>query len=279
MDIKGIMKNVLSQCIIPGCTKASSGKVIENYVDCRKVTMSPPYVQWLGELLYEEVRKLDAMSVGGMELGAVPLVTAVCYYASLTNFPLRGFVVRKEPKKHGTSKLIEGDFWHGLKAVILEDVVTTGASALKAVKAAEEAGMEVVGVVALVDREEGGADKIRRSYAFRSLFTLNELLECRDDIKKPKSLLELIEERKEFFGTKNNTFDMFPVGTRVKVITLAQDFRFFEGNETGVVVRNTGEKLGIIVKLDEPIKYDDDNIITEFGFNPDDLIVLEEEEK
>lgn len=277
MDIKGIMRHVLSRCIIPGCTKASSGKVIENYVDCRRITTSPPYVQWLGELLYEKVRQLGGMSVGGLELGAVPLVVAVCYHASLVHFPLKGFIVRKKPKQHGTGKLIEGDFWYGLKAVILEDVVTTGASALQAVKAAEEAGMDVVGVVALVDRGEGGADKIRKNYTFRSLFTLDELLECRPDIKKPKSLFDLIEERKEFFGTKNNTFDMFPVGTRVRVITFAQDFRFFEGDETGVVVRNTGERLGIIVKFDTPLKYDDGYRITEFGFNPDDLIVLEEE--
>jgi len=89
------------------------------------------------------------------------------------------------------------------------------------------------------------------------------------------SVADMIKEQKEKYDTSKNTFDMFPVGTKVQVITLGQDHNFFSGKETGVVIKNSKKYLSIIVKFDEPRHFETGYIQTEFGFDPEDLIVLE----
>ena len=86
-----------------------------------------------------------------------------------------------------------------------------------------------------------------------------------------KSVWEINEERKKAFHTKDNTFDMFPVGSKVKIICICQDFNFFDGNETGEVIKNDKEYLSIIVKFDEPRHFKDGSVQKDFGFNPEDL--------
>jgi orotate phosphoribosyltransferase len=100
------------------------------------------------------------MSVGGLTLGADPISYAISYASASTSTPLRAFTVRKEAKLHGTGKLIEGPFQEGDRVAVIEDVITTGGSALRAVDTIRSAGGIVVGVLALVDREEGGKEAI-----------------------------------------------------------------------------------------------------------------------
>jgi len=105
-------------------------------------------------------RGWDPDSVGGLTLGADPVSYAISYASAGTSRPVRAFTVRKEAKAHGTGKLIEGPFETRDKVVVIEDVITTGGSALKAVGALRATGAQILGVLAVVDREEGGREAI-----------------------------------------------------------------------------------------------------------------------
>lgn len=126
--------------------------------------MSPEGLSLIGALgiqsLHETGWAVD--SVGGLTLGADPIAYAISYASAATTHPLRAFTVRKQAKAHGTGKLIEGPFRPGDRVAIIEDVITTGSSAEKAVDAVRTAGGFVTGVLALVDREEGGRDALER---------------------------------------------------------------------------------------------------------------------
>lgn len=155
----------------------ASGKKSPYYLDCKKTTLFSEALPLIGKLLWEEIERFSPQAVGGLTLGADPLVAAVCYEAGLRGIPLEGFIVRKEAKGHGTRRFVEGNVKAGMRAVILEDVVTTGTSSLKAVDRAREAGLEILAVVALVDREEGGAEAIlARGLSFAALFKVQEFL-------------------------------------------------------------------------------------------------------
>ena len=167
------LRLALREHVIPGEVRASSGKVVTNYVDCRPVVLTSEYIKLVAKLLLEEIEYLGAPfdAVGGPELSGVPLVVALCCLA-----PLKGFIVRKEVKDHGTRRQIEGNVGQGSRVVLVDDVVTTGTSLLRAIRVCREAGLDVVGAVALVDRGEGGGESIARECPFSSVFTLSELL-------------------------------------------------------------------------------------------------------
>jgi orotate phosphoribosyltransferase len=117
--------------------------------------------------------------VGGLTLGADPIATATSVVSYLEGRPIPAFIIRKEPKGHGTGAWLEGrkNFGPGARVVIVEDVVTTGGSSLKAVRRAEEEGLKVLGVVTLVDREEGGREQIEKEgYWLKTIFTKSEIL-------------------------------------------------------------------------------------------------------
>ena len=140
----------------------ASGRTSEFYIDCRLTTMSPEGLALVGPLglaaLDDSGWRVDA--VGGLTLGADPVSYAIAYASALAGRPIRAFTVRKEAKAHGTGRLIEGPFRTGDRVAVIEDVVTTGGSALKAIAAVRAAGGDVAGVLALVDREEGGREAI-----------------------------------------------------------------------------------------------------------------------
>jgi orotate phosphoribosyltransferase len=140
--------------------------------------MSPEGLVVIGTLGLRTIRDCwKADSVGGLTLGADPISYAISYASGLTDQPLRAFTVRKEAKTHGTGKLIEGPFQAGDRVVVIEDVITTGGSALKAVAAVQAAGGTVAGVLALVDRQEGGREAIEAAgLAVVSLVTAQELI-------------------------------------------------------------------------------------------------------
>ena len=140
----------------------ASGKTSTLYIDARLTTMSPDGLSLIGSMGLETLRneswQIDA--VGGLTLGADPIAYAISYASAATEKPLRAFTVRKQAKEHGTGKLIEGPFNPGDRVAIIEDVITTGRSAIQAIDAVRSAGGSVEGVLALVDREEGGRETI-----------------------------------------------------------------------------------------------------------------------
>jgi len=140
----------------------ASGKQSKYYVDARLTTMSPEGLSVIGPLalatLSQSGWKVDA--VGGLTLGADPISYAISYASARSDRPLRAFTVRKEVKSHGTGQTIEGPFKEGDRVAVIEDVITTGGSALRAIEAVRAANGTVAGVLALVDREEGGRQAI-----------------------------------------------------------------------------------------------------------------------
>ena len=142
----------------------SSGAKSNFYFNCKPVTLSADGAWLVGAAFLDAFDELPRRpdAVGGLVIGADPIVSAAVVVSHLRERPIQGFYVRKEAKGHGTKRRIENPPKPGAKVVIVEDVVTTGASSLQAVREAREAGCEVVGVVALVDREEqDGAANIR----------------------------------------------------------------------------------------------------------------------
>ncbi len=157
----------------------ASGKSSTFYVDARLTTMSPEGMVAIGAIGLEQIEMLDWRpdSIGGLTLGADPIAFAISHTSASRSTPLRAFTVRKEAKQHGTGSLIEGPFRPGDKVVIVEDVITTGRSAIQAIDAIERAEGAIVGVLALVDREDGGREAIKaRGYDVVSLTTISELL-------------------------------------------------------------------------------------------------------
>jgi orotate phosphoribosyltransferase len=136
----------------------ASGRQSTLYIDARLTTMSPDGLALIGPLALSALHAASwaVESVGGLTLGADPVSYAIAYASALAGSPIRAFTVRKEAKAYGTGRLIEGPFREGDRVAIVEDVITTGGSALRATQAVREAGGKVAGVIALVDREEGG---------------------------------------------------------------------------------------------------------------------------
>jgi len=140
----------------------ASGRQSTLYIDARLTTMSPDGLSLIGPLALAALRDVDwrVQAVGGLTLGADPISYAIAYASADSGMPLRAFTVRKEAKAHGTGRLIEGPFREGDRVAVIEDVITTGGSALRAVEVIRNAGGTVAGVLALVDREEGGRDAL-----------------------------------------------------------------------------------------------------------------------
>jgi orotate phosphoribosyltransferase len=159
--------------------RLASGKMSRYYVDCKQALSDPEARALIGRLTGELIQAQTFDVVGGLELGAYPIAIAVSdemYRAS--GIKLRVFVVRKEPKTHGIKDLIAGNVTAGDRALIVEDVVTSAGSTLKAIRGARTAGLVVERVIALLDREEeNGAAKLHaEGVAFMSLFKLSDLL-------------------------------------------------------------------------------------------------------
>lgn len=154
----------------------ASGKKATFYLDSKQVTLDSQGALLVGEGILELLRDNLPDAVGGMSIGADPISAAVITIAGIQNMPLRGFMVRKEAKGHGTNQFIEGPVKPGDEVVILEDVVTTGGSSLLAIERAEAFGLKIATVVAIIDRLEGGRQAFEsRGYTFKSLLTIKDL--------------------------------------------------------------------------------------------------------
>lgn len=152
----------------------SSGRESDFYIDCKQSTLDAEGAMLTGRLICDMLAVgAPVEAVGGITLGADPIVTAVSLTSALRGAPIPAFIIRKEPKKHGTAQWIEGvkNLRPGMKVAIVEDVVTTGASTIKAIDRAIESGLEVARVIALVDRNEGGAQTLaEKGYKLEPLF-------------------------------------------------------------------------------------------------------------
>jgi len=154
----------------------ASGQKSTYYIDCKEVTLDAVGSLLVGKMIFRTVRDWNATAVGGMELGSVPISTAVSVVSAIEGAPLANFIVRKQPKGHGTGKRLEGKVSAGTKVVVVEDVVSTGGSSLKAIEALREVGAEIVGLVSIVDREMGGREAFEKAgVRYQPLFTISEL--------------------------------------------------------------------------------------------------------
>ena len=156
----------------------ASGKKSKFYFDSKKTTLLPEGAYLAARETLRVIRRegIQASAIGGLTLGADPLVCPVAALSHVEGPPLRAFIVRKEAKEHGTGRQIEGNLEPGSRVIIVDDVVTTAGSTLKAIEAAEAAGYPVVAVLCLVDREEGGTERLS-NWPFYPLFRKSEIFE------------------------------------------------------------------------------------------------------
>lgn len=156
----------------------SSGRTSPYYIDGKTTTLDPRGAWLTGRLVFERLRGRAIDAVGGLTLGADPIALAVAMTSELAGEPIRAFIVRRESKGHGTEGWIEGGLDPGSRLAIVEDVVTTGRSICLAIERVKAAGHEVAAVVAVVDRDDGGADAVQRACGLPldALFHLSDLL-------------------------------------------------------------------------------------------------------
>jgi len=161
--------------------KLASGKMSSYYFNCKPTTLNSEGMYLIGNLLYDLMkskRSWKAKGVGGLTLGADAISNAIAHTFYLKGEQMESFVVRKEPKKHGTMLWLEGNVGNGDKVIIIEDVVTTGGSTIKAIDRAKKCGLKVLGVIVLIDRQEGGKEKIQaKGVKVETLLTREEIFE------------------------------------------------------------------------------------------------------
>jgi orotate phosphoribosyltransferase len=160
-----------------GAFKLASGGQSSVFFDMKMTLLTPDGAGLAADLILQSLAGENIDAIGGLVLGACPIVDAVCVRSADTAAPIDAFYVRKEPKAHGTDKLIEGPLKPGARVIVVEDVTTRGNSALRAVEAARAEGCEVVRVITIVDRLEGAADNLKaHGVELRALFTRDDFL-------------------------------------------------------------------------------------------------------
>jgi orotate phosphoribosyltransferase len=155
----------------------SSGVTSNYYIDVRKTSLHPQGLQWISRLFWELLESEGITAVGGLTMGADPLVAGLMLHSAQAGHPLDGFLVQRSTKDHGTRGQVEGNLAGHKRVAILDDVITSGESALVAAEAAESYKAQVVRILAVVDRNQGAAQVFQqRGYPFTPLFTVNDLL-------------------------------------------------------------------------------------------------------
>ncbi len=156
----------------------ASGRKSRYYFDSKKTTLLPEGAWLTAREVLRTIREngIRAEAIGGLTLGADPIVCPVAALSHVEGPPLRAFIVRKEAKEHGTGRRIEGTVEPGWRAVIVDDVVTTAGSTLQAIEASVAAGLTIAAVVCIVDREEGGSERLAQ-WPFFPLFRRSEIFE------------------------------------------------------------------------------------------------------
>jgi orotate phosphoribosyltransferase len=178
-----LLSELREHALVIGEVTLSSGQTAEFYVDAKRALLRPPALRATGVLVAAEAAERGATAVGGMTMGADPIACAAL--AAPGGDGLVAFFVRKDRKQHGLQRWIEGPVLEaGTKCLVVEDVVTTGGSTVAAIERAREDGLEVAGVLTIVDRLAGGADAIAEASSgapYRALVTIDELYPERPD--------------------------------------------------------------------------------------------------
>jgi len=157
--------------------KLVSGKMSCFYINCKPTILSPRGMFLTGSLVFDAIRDYNVAGVGGLTFGADPIAIATAFTSELKGGPVKAFSIRKIKKDHGIVQWLEGDLKPGDRVAVIDDVATTGGSTIKAVKRAESEGLDVVKVVILVDRQEGGIENIRKHVNdVSSIITRDELI-------------------------------------------------------------------------------------------------------
>jgi orotate phosphoribosyltransferase len=152
----------------------ASGKESNYYVNSKKAIFHSEVVSLLGDVLFDMTKDLNIAAAGGLEVGAIPRAATLAQAYHRHGRNLEGFFVRKQPKSHGSQERIEGVLQSGMRVAVLDDVLTTGGSALQAVAEIEKAGAIIVAIVCIVDRLEGAREAIGGKYDFRPIFTIRD---------------------------------------------------------------------------------------------------------
>ncbi len=178
---KRLVAELREHALVLGEVTLTSGRTAQYYVDAKRAILRPEGFRALGEMVAAEAERVRATAVGGMTMGADPVACA----ALAAGAPIKAFFVRKERKRHGLQRWIEGpELDPGERCLIVEDVVTTGGSTVKAIERVREEELEIVGVVSVLDRLAGGADAIRAAVdgaPYSALVTIDDLYPERPD--------------------------------------------------------------------------------------------------
>jgi orotate phosphoribosyltransferase len=174
-DRAALMDLVRRQALQLGDFTLASGKKSKFYLDCRKITLDSAGANLIADGMLELMGDSLPDAVGGMAIGADPITGAVITIAGRNGQRLKGFIVRKEAKAHGTGRDVEGPVLAGESAIIVEDVVTTGGSSLAAIEKVEAFGLKIRGVLAIIDRLEGGRETLAaKGYKLQTLLTIRD---------------------------------------------------------------------------------------------------------
>ncbi len=157
--------------------KLVSGQMSQYYINCRPTVLDPRGMFLVGKLVFDAISDIKNLAgVGGLTFGADPIAVATAYTSEIKRQPIKAFSIRKAQKDHGIVRWIEGDMLPGDRVAIIDDVATTGGSTIKAIERAQAEGLEVVRVVILVDRQEGGIENIKKHITdVQVIFTRTEL--------------------------------------------------------------------------------------------------------
>lgn len=155
----------------------SSGKKSNFYIDCRVITLSPEGIYLVSKIIFEMIKDENVDAIGGLTLGADPIVSGVSLISYIEKKPINAFIVRNVQKEHGMGKIIEGNLKEGENVVIVDDVATTGSSIIKAIDVVENYKCKIKKVICIVDREEGAKEEIeKRGYELNSIFKKSDLI-------------------------------------------------------------------------------------------------------
>ena len=171
-----LLEIIRQKSFLRGQFKLASGAISDYYLDMKPTSFDPEGASLIAEIVCGKLVLDTADAIGGLELGAVPIVAAVCAH-SWPSHPIKGFVVRKEKKGHGTDQKIDGNFTPGMKVVLIEDVTTKGGSVMQAVRAVRAQGAQVMRIITIVDRQEGAKDNLKKEgLELDAIFTTADLM-------------------------------------------------------------------------------------------------------